>query len=82
MAQFVQQHLQQALLNLGAVLQLLPITGVPLPLVSYGGSSLVPTMVALGMLMSFARHETRSARSARSLDLRNRAAPTADLPSR
>jgi len=39
------------------VLQLIPITGVPLPLVSYGGSSLVPTLVALGMLMSFARAE-------------------------
>ena len=49
----------QALLNLGAVLQLLPITGVPLPLVSYGGSSLVPTLVALGMLMSFARRRAR-----------------------
>ena len=47
--------LTQAVLNIGAVLQLLPITGVPLPLVSYGGSSLVPTLVALGMLMSFAR---------------------------
>jgi cell division protein FtsW len=49
--------LTQALLNIGAVLQLLPITGIPLPLVSYGGSSLVPTLVVLGMLMSFARAE-------------------------
>jgi cell division protein FtsW len=57
--------LTQALLNLGAVLQLIPITGVPLPLVSYGGSSLVPTLVALGMLMSFARAEAgRPARPA------------------
>ncbi len=64
--------LTQALLNLGAVLQLLPITGVPLPLVSYGGSSLVPTMVALGMLMSFARHETRPGRTARTVDVRSR----------
>jgi cell division protein FtsW len=47
----------QAFLNLGAVLQLIPITGVPLPLVSYGGSSLVPTLFVLGMLMSFARAE-------------------------
>ena len=50
----------QAMLNLGAVLGLLPITGVPLPLVSYGGSSLVPTLVALGMLMAFARQEPRA----------------------
>jgi cell division protein FtsW len=58
--------LTQALLNIGAVLQLIPITGVPLPLVSYGGSSLVPTLVALGMLMSFARAEAgRPARAPR-----------------
>jgi cell division protein FtsW len=49
--------LTQALVNIGGVLQLIPITGVPLPLVSYGGSSLVPTLIALGMLMSFARAE-------------------------
>ena len=47
----------QTLLNLGAVLGVLPITGVPLPLVSYGGSSLLPTLIALGLLMAFARQE-------------------------
>jgi cell division protein FtsW (lipid II flippase) len=47
--------LVQALVNIGAVLGLLPITGVPLPLVSYGGSALVPTMLGVGMLLSFAR---------------------------
>jgi len=47
----------QAVTNIGAVLGILPITGVPLPLVSYGGSSLVPTLVALGMLMAFAKQE-------------------------
>lgn len=47
----------QAVVNIGAVLGLLPITGVPLPLVSYGGSSLVPTLVALGILMAFAKAE-------------------------
>jgi cell division protein FtsW len=45
----------QAIVNIGAVLGLMPITGVPLPLVSYGGSSLVPLLLSLGMLMSFAR---------------------------
>ena len=39
--------------NLG----LLPIPGIPLPLVSEGLSSLITTMIALGMLMGFARHE-------------------------
>ena len=38
-------------------LGLLPVIGVPLPLVSYGGSALVPTLFALGMLLSFARAE-------------------------
>ena len=47
----------QAVVNICAVLGLLPITGVPLPLVSYGTSSLLVTMVALGMLMSFAKRE-------------------------
>jgi cell division protein FtsW len=45
----------QAVINIGAVIGVIPITGVPLPLVSYGSSSLLVTMVALGMLMSFAR---------------------------
>ncbi|MEK9664375.1 MAG: putative lipid II flippase FtsW [Candidatus Nanopelagicales bacterium] len=45
----------QAVVNIGAVLSLLPITGVPLPLVSYGGSSLLPLLAAIGMLLSFAR---------------------------
>ncbi len=47
----------QALVNIGAVLGMLPITGVPLPLVSSGLSSLLVTMVTLGMLMSFAKRE-------------------------
>ena len=47
----------QALINIGAVINLLPVIGVPLPLVSSGGSSLITTMMALGVLMSFARAE-------------------------
>jgi cell division protein FtsW len=47
----------QAMVNIGAVIGLLPVIGVPLPLVSSGGSSLVTTMLALGMLLSFARSE-------------------------
>jgi cell division protein FtsW len=47
----------QAVVNIGAVIGVLPITGVPLPLISAGLSSLLVTMVALGMLMSFARRE-------------------------
>ncbi|HEX6262050.1 MAG TPA: putative lipid II flippase FtsW [Actinomycetota bacterium] len=45
----------QALINLGAVTGLLPITGVPLPFVSFGGSSLVVSLAAVGILASIAR---------------------------
>jgi cell division protein FtsW len=51
----------QALINIGAVLGLLPIAGVPLPLVSYGGSALLPMLVALGLLLAFARNEPGAA---------------------
>jgi len=47
----------QATINIGSVIGLLPVVGVPLPLVSAGGSSLVTTLLALGMLLSFARNE-------------------------
>ena len=47
--------LTQALLNMGAVTGLLPITGVPLPLISFGGSSLAVTLFAIGLLLSIAR---------------------------
>ncbi len=49
----------QALINLGAVLQLMPITGVPLPFISYGGSSLLPSLMAVGVLLAFARQEAQ-----------------------
>ncbi|WP_350277027.1 putative lipid II flippase FtsW [Kribbella sp. HUAS MG21] len=47
----------QTLVNLGAVIGLLPIVGIPLPLLSYGGSALLPTLIAVGMLLSFAKAE-------------------------
>lgn len=47
----------QAVINIGAVLGLLPIAGVPLPLFSYGGSALLPTMFAVGLLIAFARDD-------------------------
>ncbi|MEP6463944.1 MAG: putative lipid II flippase FtsW [Frankiaceae bacterium] len=53
--------LAQALVNIGAVVGLLPITGIPLPLVSYGGSALIPSMFAVGMLAAFARREPGAA---------------------
>lgn len=47
----------QMMINVGMVLALLPVIGLPLPLVSYGGSALLPSLVALGFLVSFARSE-------------------------
>ena len=45
----------QAFVNVGAVVGVLPITGVPLPFVSFGGSSLVVTMASVGLLLNVAR---------------------------
>ncbi|GAA4218799.1 putative lipid II flippase FtsW [Actinocatenispora rupis] len=53
----------QAVINIGAVVGLLPITGVPLPFISAGGTALVVTLVAVGMLASFARAEPDAARA-------------------
>ncbi len=53
----------QMMINIGMVLALLPVIGIPLPLVSYGGSSLVPTLAALGLVIGFARREPEAARA-------------------
>ena len=50
----------QTLVNLGAVTGLLPITGVPLPFLSYGGSSLVVSLAAVGVLVNIAKAPGRS----------------------
>jgi cell division protein FtsW len=47
----------QALLNIGVVIGALPVTGVPLPFLSFGGSSLVFTMTATGILLNIARQD-------------------------
>lgn len=46
----------QALVNIGAMLGILPITGVPLPLVSYGGTALAVTLTALGVVANVSQH--------------------------
>lgn len=53
--------LGQAMVNIAVVIGLLPVVGVPLPLVSAGGSALITTMLALGVLLSFARTEPGAA---------------------
>ncbi|WP_149204715.1 putative lipid II flippase FtsW [Actinotalea subterranea] len=53
--------LGQALVNIAVVVGFLPVIGVPLPLVSAGGSALITTMLALGVVLSFARNEPGAA---------------------
>lgn len=48
----------QALVNIAVVLGLLPVLGVPLPLISAGGSALIATLLAIGVVLSFARNAT------------------------
>jgi cell division protein FtsW len=47
----------QAVINVGAVIGVLPVTGIPLPFISFGGSSLVINLAAMGILMNIARQE-------------------------
>lgn len=49
----------QALINMGAVIGLLPVTGIPLPFVSFGGSAMVVSMAAVGVLRSIGRTPQR-----------------------
>lgn len=53
----------QATINIGGVVGLLPITGLPLPFISDGGSALIVTLAAVGLLASFARAEPDAARA-------------------
>lgn len=52
--------MSQAVINIGAVIDVLPVTGIPLPFVSFGGSSLVITLAAAGILVNIASHESSS----------------------
>jgi cell division protein FtsW len=67
----------QMMINVGMVLALLPVIGIPLPLVSYGGSALLPSLVALGLLISFARSEPGAAEALRARRRRRTAGVTA-----
>jgi cell division protein FtsW len=55
----------QTIINLGAVTGLMPITGVPLPLLSFGGTALVVMLASIGVLASIARASAKASASAR-----------------
>ncbi|MFT4008908.1 MAG: putative lipid II flippase FtsW [Nocardioidaceae bacterium] len=71
----------QMMVNIGMVLALLPVIGIPLPLVSYGGSALLPSLVALGLLISFARSEPGARAALRARKRRGAAGVTSDTGS-
>ena len=50
----------QTFLNIGSMVALVPLTGVPLPFISYGGSALVMVLLASGILLNISRHVTNS----------------------
>lgn len=50
----------QSLMNIGAIVGILPLTGVPLPFVSHGGTSLFINMLALGVLLNVSKTKTHS----------------------
>jgi cell division protein FtsW len=51
----------QTLINIGGITRTIPLTGVPLPFLSYGGSSLIMLMAAVGVLLSVSRHASSEA---------------------
>jgi cell division protein FtsW len=53
----------QAVINLAAVLGLAPLTGIPLPFISYGGSSLVVALLSVGILLNIAASDAGAARA-------------------
>lgn len=50
----------QAFVNIGAMLSIIPLTGVPLPFISYGGSNLIFSLAAIGVLLNISKHKRYS----------------------
>ncbi len=46
----------QVMINIGVVIGLLPVTGITLPLMSYGGSSLTVTLLSIGIILNISRY--------------------------
>lgn len=56
----------QALMNMACTVGLFPVTGKPLPFISAGGSSLIATLILVGLILGVSYHSTSDARAARS----------------
>src|SRR5690606_40017389 len=54
----------QAFINIGGASGIIPISGVPLPLISYGGSSMLVTLMGIGIVLSISREVNRRAKAA------------------
>jgi cell division protein FtsW len=73
----------EAIINIGAVLGVLPVTGIPLPFISFGGSSLLITMAAAGIMINIARQgDRRVKRPRRSTSKRSGSSGSARRPAK
>jgi UDP-N-acetylglucosamine--N-acetylmuramyl-(pentapeptide) pyrophosphoryl-undecaprenol N-acetylglucosamine transferase/cell division protein FtsW len=58
----------QAFVNIAVVLGIIPVLGVPLPLISAGGTALIFSLIAIGIVLSFARENAKEARRSTGID--------------
>jgi cell division protein FtsW len=65
----------QALINIGGVTRMMPLTGIPLPYVSYGGTALLSIFAATGVLLSISRYTVEPAEARAPIATPRRAAP-------
>jgi cell division protein FtsW len=62
----------QAFVNIAVVLGVIPVLGVPLPLISAGGTAMISSMIAIGIVLSFARESGKAAREDHSVEMSGR----------
>jgi cell division protein FtsW len=65
----------QALINIGGITRTIPLTGIPLPFVSYGGSSLIMVMAGMGVLLNVSRYSQEHAYAEQPQPVRTRRQP-------
>jgi cell division protein FtsW len=65
----------QAMINVGAMLALVPLTGIPLPFISYGGTSLIISLFGAGILLNISKYTVREVSDASSRQRRGDSRP-------